>query len=168
MSLAVRGRPAPKGSHSAVARGGRAWPIAGSTATYRERLAAWTEAVADAARQAASECGAIAGPVLLAVDFALPRPASQPRVSLHVSRALGDIDKLVRATADPLVAGGLLADDSQICCLVATRRLAGPGEPGGATITLARLDPLAAARSLAETAAATILRAAGPAPLAAA
>ena len=35
--------------------------------------------------------------------------------------AAGDIDKLTRSTLDALVSAGMLADDSQVCHLVAER-----------------------------------------------
>lgn len=127
----VFGIPAPKGSHTAVMRGRRAFVIpVGSAALKR-----WEKAVRTCAQLAArdrpsplarlgvsNEPSPLFRGRALAVDltFYLARPAAR-RLAQFAQFAPGDIDKLARATLDPLQ--GLLFDnDTRIVRLTVEKR----------------------------------------------
>lgn len=116
----VHGRPAPKGSW----RKGRAGQIVPASVYLRD----WTIAVAERAKIHA-RAGTIHAPAMIRLDFLLERPRDQrrPDGTLRAS-SIGaypkrpDIDKLIRSTLDALVSAELLADDSQIVELHASKR----------------------------------------------
>lgn len=122
VSFFVHGRPAPKGSY----RRGRH----GAIIPASKYLAEWSEAVEARAKIHAGD-SPISGPVMLQADFLLARPKGHFHTSGQLAaRAIGsyprrpDLDKLLRATMDALVSAGLLADDSQILEIHASKRYA--------------------------------------------
>jgi Holliday junction resolvase RusA-like endonuclease len=64
------------------------------------------------------------------VQFVIPE---RPRVHAATDRGAGDLDKLQRCVWDALT-GIVYVDDSQVTVSGASKRMATPGEMGGATI----------------------------------
>ena len=106
--------------------------------------AAWRNAVAAAAKNAAAECGTLTGPLLVNIDYRFPMPKSRPkRVRDHGvawKTTAPDKDKLDRCIGDGLTAGGLIADDSLICS-GSSNKVETTGWTG-ATITITQLVAL--------------------------
>lgn len=123
ISFFVPGAPAPQGSKRHVGHGRM---IESSKA-----LGPWRERVALAAHPHAD--GLIGGAVAIRLDFVMPRPKSTPKRSTPPAVKKPDIDKLSRAILDAIT-GILIADDSQVVTLYATKRLAEIDEIGGVTI----------------------------------
>lgn len=131
----VLGVPAPQGSKSAFVRGGRAVVVDGSSATGRAKHQAWRQSVAAcAAARLLDDPAPFCGPTAVSLRFWLPATKSDPYRTRHATRP--DLDKLVRATLDGLVEGGLLADDSLVYQLEAVKAHATAGHWTGAEITL--------------------------------
>lgn len=135
ITLVVPGVPAPQGSKTRMPNG--ALVEAGST-TGRVKVAEWRRAVADAARAHVlthtADGWPLTGPVGLTVAFRFAPTKSAPHRRHHVVKP--DLDKLVRATTDALVAGGLLRDDALVADLAATKRYCRLGEHPGAVIEI--------------------------------
>ena len=117
----VLGVPAPQGSHTKMPNG---VILSGSSKTGRAKHKAWRTAVAEAARDVADDPDMAApfdGPLFLSIEFRFPMPKSRPAKARTAGRwphmVKPDIDKVLRATADGLTAGGLIADDSRICAV---------------------------------------------------
>ncbi len=111
----VYGLAQPKGSARAFVPKG--WSRAVVTSTNKN-LKGWEQAVRDALQRvmAATPRADLEtlydSPVLVAMEFHLPRPKSLPkRVTLHTKKP--DVDKLARGTVDALN-GVLFHDDSQV------------------------------------------------------
>ena len=108
MRLVIPGRPVPA-SRPRVARG---------HAYYPKRYEEWRSLAAWQVRASGKR---VDGPVKVSVVFrresveveVLPSPAVRP------SGVLADIDNLAKGCLDALVAGGVLADDSQVVVLEA-------------------------------------------------
>jgi hypothetical protein len=128
--------PAPKGSLDAK-------PIPGSRKVYmvagnQVNQDKWASAVRDAAREASGVDDPLgnlvpypsAGDVEVIVQFVIPE---RPRVHAATDRGAGDLDKLQRCVWDALT-GIVYVDDSQVTVSGASKRMATPGEMGGATI----------------------------------
>jgi Holliday junction resolvase RusA-like endonuclease len=117
----VIGVPKPQGSMKAFAVGGRARmkPSGGGD------FAAWRNAVSDAARNAIGDAPALDGPLLLAVTFRFPMPASRPKRDRERGETwkttAPDTDKLVRTIGDALTAANLIADDARFAVINATK-----------------------------------------------
>lgn len=113
----VIGLPAPQGSKTAIKMGNRAQVIEGGSKTGRVKHKAWRAAVAEAARSVADDVP-YDGALSLTVSFRMPMPASRPKAvqvfgsQPHVVKP--DKDKLLRATLDGLVEGGLIRDDARV------------------------------------------------------
>jgi crossover junction endodeoxyribonuclease RusA len=135
LSFFAPGVPAPKGSLDAK-------PIPGSRKVYmvagnQKNQDRWASAVRDAAREAdwwdqvpAGEREPWGGDVEVIVQFVIPE---RPRVHAATDRGAGDLDKLQRCVWDALT-GIVYVDDSQVTVSGASKRMATPGEMGGATI----------------------------------
>jgi len=129
IELSVVGVPYPQGSKSAFVRGGRAVLTEGSSATGRAGHAAWRQAVATATRdyldlyprQALDEA------IRVTMHFYFPLTADRYRTR---HRTKPDLSKLIRATEDAMVDGGLLRDDSLIYALTASKWYAHDRPPG--------------------------------------
>lgn len=132
IDLRVLGVPAPQGSKTRMPNGAM---VEGGSATGRAKHRAWRTAVAEAAAYAAETHGRIRGPVSMAVEFHMPRPASRKRD--HWADRKPDLDKLLRTTFDGITDGGLIEDDSRIAVLTTEKVLA--DEWTGAIIRLERL-----------------------------
>ena len=123
IAFSVLGLPAPQGSKTKMPNGAM---LEGSSRGQRERHRNWRSAVAEAAREAAADLDApLDGPLTLHVVFRFPMPKSRPRAVRENGRnpkaTTPDLDKILRATCDGLEAGGLIANDSRIWHVVATK-----------------------------------------------
>lgn len=132
LELFVAGQPAPQGSKRHVGNGQM---VESSKAVGDWRsVVAWSAAQAYAAEP-------IDGPVVLVVEFVLPRPKSLPRTRAtppHTKRP--DVDKLLRAIGDAL-SGVVWIDDSRVTDEHASKRYAEPGETPGAHLYVGALGP---------------------------
>ena len=145
ISFYVCGDPSPKGSKTAVVRGGRAVLLYGRTAGARAKYATWRDSVAMYARIAMNvghdeKQAPLDGPLSIEVVFYLPRPKNETKAqrarTWHTVRP--DVDKLLRAVLDPL-SGVVITDDARIA-LVRVEKLYAP-QPHymGAQITVIQL-----------------------------
>jgi crossover junction endodeoxyribonuclease RusA len=130
LSFFAPGVPAPKGSLDAK-------PIPGSRKVYmvagnQTNQDRWASAVRDAARTYPDTPEGLpwSGNVEVIVQFVIPE-----RRGVHAAtdRGAGDLDKLQRCVWDALT-GIVYVDDSQVTVSGASKRMATPGEMGGATI----------------------------------
>jgi len=129
IELNVVGTPFPQGSKSAFIRGGRAIVTEGASKTGRAGHAAWRQSVATATRDYLGEHPrpAIDEPIFVAMHFRFALTSDRYR-SRHRSRP--DLSKLIRATEDAMVDGGLLKDDSCIFAMSASKVYAHDEPPG--------------------------------------
>lgn len=119
-SFTVYGVPTGQGSMKAFAVNGKARlaPSGGA------KFAAWRNAVAQAAAEAASPGGPLDGPLGLSIVFRFPMPASRRRKNtptVAYKTTAPDLDKLCRLVADALTASGLVTDDARFCQLSARK-----------------------------------------------
>jgi crossover junction endodeoxyribonuclease RusA len=132
MRIRVNGIPAPQGSKQRFPNGG-----------MRESSRAvgpWREAVRAEAQRACGQPGhaplpAPGQPTMIVLQFFLPRPRSAPK-SVVLPAKRPDLDKLVRAVLDGVVAGGALADDAQVTWLQAEKSFADDENPAGCSIEI--------------------------------
>lgn len=115
----VAGTPVPQGSKTIGRNGSKVW-LRDANANA---LHAWRNRVAAEADLAVT----YDVPVEVALRFILPSP-KRPRWTVPAVKP--DLDKLVRAVLDGLVAGGLLSDDSRVVRLAADKKYAVAGETG--------------------------------------
>lgn len=140
IEFVVLGVPGAQGSKKMVGRAGNGRPILRESSA---KVAPWREAVKAAAVEALGDQPAFEGPVAVHVEFRFARPASHygtgknadalkgSAPDLPTSRALGDIDKLVRSTLDALTDSQVIGDDSQVAMLAALKCYAeGHRKPG--------------------------------------
>lgn len=113
LTIALSGRPAPKGSLRHVGKGRMIEQVAGSKP--------WRYAVTLAARQAVArdQWTPPEGPVEVTAHVLIPH--LKTRRDWPVTRSSGDIDKHARNILDALVDGGALRDDSQVVRLVVSK-----------------------------------------------
>jgi crossover junction endodeoxyribonuclease RusA len=114
----VIGTPAPQGSKRHVGRG----VMIESSAKVKP----WRESVKWAAVEARRGGAPLTGPLLLLLEFRLPRPKSAPKSRKHPDKK-PDIDKLIRSTMDALTESGIWLDDAQVVRVVADKFFAGHG-----------------------------------------
>lgn len=129
VSFFVPGKAAPQGSKDIY--NGR--PVESSKA-----LGPWRESVQTLCRQAAGP-GRIypeGTPVVVVLEFVLPRPKSTPKRSTPPAVKRPDVDKLARACLDAIGFAGTWHDDSQVTHLVSRKRLAQPGEVPGVHVSI--------------------------------
>jgi Holliday junction resolvase RusA-like endonuclease len=123
VSFFIEGVPVPQGSKTVSQAKGRAWLRDANAA----RLKPWRHVIATHADLGVTfDC-----PVIVTLSFVLPRP-QKPRWTVPAVKP--DIDKLCRAILDGLKDGGLLAEDSRVVTLTATKRYPNPGDPTGVGI----------------------------------
>jgi Holliday junction resolvase RusA-like endonuclease len=132
------GLPHPQGSKSGVwnERLGRVLVLEGKSDQGRMKHEAWRAAVSVGCRQWLTRHPRppYAEPVQVDIEFRFPLPASGTHRHRHTTKP--DLDKLVRATFDAMVVGGLLADDARVCGLIARKRYARGTETAGASVTV--------------------------------
>ena len=136
MTFQVLGLPAPQGSKTRMPNG---CVIEGSSTSGRAKTRAWRESVKDAAFAQAQAHGRFDGPTAVTLRLRFPWPASRKKShhGWHVVKP--DADKVLRATLDALVHGGLLRDDALVCRLTVEARETRGWL--GATITLGPAGP---------------------------
>lgn len=124
--LFVPGTPAPQGSKRHVGRG--------VLIESSKQLGPWRERVALAAHGHGFPL--LTGlPVLMTLEFVMPRPASTPKRRTPPAIKRPDADKLERAVLDALT-GIAFADDSQVTTTYRRKRLAEIGETPGVWIAV--------------------------------
>lgn len=140
ISFRVDGTPAPKGSKKFLLRRGNGQPIIidGNSKAVKS----WSADVAGAARTAMAQMPMFSGRALqVVIVFRLVRPAGHfgkaglKRSAPAFPQVKPDLDKLLRATMDPLE-GVVYDGDSRIVAFDARKVYAGPGEVAGADITV--------------------------------
>lgn len=127
-SFFVEGTAAPQGSKSGFIRGGRVVLVESS-----KKVKPWREAVGTKAQESIE--GLLDGPLVLEVEFVMPRPKALGDKEAPPMVQRPDCDKLLRSTCDGLT-GTAYGDDSQVVTIRAHKRRAKPGETPGAHITL--------------------------------
>lgn len=145
------GTPAPKGSPQVVTHGKGGVPLKSPLVVADSpALKRWHRAVSGAALV---ECMGRPRPLLadrallVGAEFRLARPASVTERKRPMPSVKPDLDKLVRASLDPLQ-GLVFDEDSRIVVTVAHKRYALPGEAPGATLLVAELGEAGALRKL--------------------
>ena len=147
----VDGLPAPQGSkafNGISKKSGHA-----ILAESSKKVKPWRKAVEEAARKAQGpDWEPIDGPVLLVVEFYMPRPKGHPKNRRTLPDRTPDLSKLLRSTEDAMTYAGTYADDGRIVGHVQRERYATdldafrlPWERRavGAKIALWRVDPAA-------------------------
>lgn len=136
----VFGIPAPQGSKTRMPNGAM---VEGSSTTGRIKLRDWRSAVATTAAFQADHNDPFPGPVHVAAQFRFPVAKARAKKcrELGAIHKTGkpDLDKLLRATGDALVAGGLIARDELIVSWSAHKFEVPEGEWTGARITVVAL-----------------------------
>ncbi|MGG5257487.1 RusA family crossover junction endodeoxyribonuclease [Phycicoccus avicenniae] len=150
--ISVNGTPGAQGSKRHVGRG--------VMVESSKKVKPWRSDVKDAAERTIASLEHFApwavldGPLHASITFRFPRPKGHYRTGRNAhllrdsapvwptSRALGDVDKLVRSTFDALVSAGVAADDSLFARVLAEKVWCSDGQPAGALI---RIRPLTAA-----------------------
>lgn len=102
-----------------------------------KKVKPWREAVGAKARETVGEL--LDGPLVLDVEFIMPRPKALGDKAAPPMVQRPDTDKLLRSTCDGLT-GTAYGDDSQVVTIHAHKRRAEPGEAPGAHITLTPAD----------------------------
>lgn len=146
LAFYVHGTPAAQGSKRHLGNG--------ILVESSQRVKPWRADVVNAARQTVDpDWRPLTGPVWISYSFTFARPKSHYRTGRNsdrlkdtaptfvTSRGCGDLDKLLRSTSDALVTAGLLADDSLIVSLTASKTYAVDREPPGAHIQIQELQP---------------------------
>lgn len=109
----------------------------------RHPVNAWRTLVRCAAVDAMAGRAAMQGPLLLMLEFRLPRPAAHftSKRTLrgsspywHTGRADGD--NLSKAVADAMTSAGVWGDDSQVCQWAITKRYVKDEEQPGAAVSV--------------------------------
>jgi Holliday junction resolvase RusA-like endonuclease len=137
IAFVVEGIPAPQGSKSYIGKG--------RMIESSKKVAPWRAAVRAACLSAVGTSAPYDGPLLMAVDFYLPRPKSAPKRIQHPAK-YPDLSKLIRSTEDamtakPVIRGsdilvGAYMDDAQIVKVVASKVFATEENQPGATIRI--------------------------------
>jgi Holliday junction resolvase RusA-like endonuclease len=136
----VNGIPAPQGSKipGVSSKTGKMFVREQSSKT----LAPWRQDVKEAAVLARAGMDTMTGPLVLTVDFFMPRPPSVKPAKRPYPSVTPDLDKLIRGVGDALRQAGVYADDAQIVAIRAAKRYAGDsGEGPGAWITISEVPP---------------------------
>jgi crossover junction endodeoxyribonuclease RusA len=127
LAFHVPGKPAPQGSKRHVGRG--------ILIESSKEVGPWRERVALAAHRAMDGRPLISDAVAVRLAFTMPRPQSAPKRITPPASKRPDVDKLARAVLDALT-DVVLADDSLIVDLSATKRLAEIGEAPGVNVVV--------------------------------
>jgi crossover junction endodeoxyribonuclease RusA len=126
----VTGRPAPQGSKRHVGNG--------ILLEQSKAVGPWRTLVAWHVAQEWNR-SAIEGPVVLRLEFVMPRPSSCPKRSTPAAIKRPDWDKLSRAISDALGTAGVYRDDSQVVFAEITKRIAELDEHAGCRIQIAEV-----------------------------
>lgn len=135
--LTVHGQPAPQGSKRAFAirKGGVPTGRVAVIESSHDRVKSWRQAVIDEVKANNLAGAGLAGPLAVAMVFALPRPKGHFRTGRNAhllrdgapARPIGtpDLSKLIRSTEDALTDAGVWGDDAQVAELTAGKLYAG-------------------------------------------
>jgi crossover junction endodeoxyribonuclease RusA len=82
------------------------------------------------------------GPVVVRLDFVMPRPVSTPKRSTPPAIKKPDGDKLERGVWDALSMAGVWGDDSQVIRWFGSKRIAELGESPGVRIEVRAAEPV--------------------------
>ena len=138
VSVFIPGTPKPQGSAKWVRSQSTGRPVAKTN----HELLAWRDRVAGFALEQMAERGlaVTAEPVALVVRFSFQRPKGHLRRNGELTRSAPrhhgqrpDLDKLTRAVGDALT-GGVVADDSQLVEIHASKAWAATGQPAGVVL----------------------------------
>ena len=113
IAYTVEGHPAPQGSKRHVGNG--------RLIEASKRLKPWRDEVIRVTQQMADTVDQLEGPLYVRLEFRVPRPKTVTR-DYPVTRSSGDLDKLIRGVFDGVQIGGLIADDSNIVDVRASKR----------------------------------------------
>jgi len=128
LALTVYGIPGPQGSKRHVG-GGVLVESSKAVGPWRTNVAWWA---------AQKFTGApLDGPIVVEIDFVMPRPAATPKRRTPPAVKKPDVDKLARAVLDALTSV-VWRDDSQIVDMHVRKRLAELDEQPGAHIRIAQ------------------------------
>lgn len=139
LTFTVIGLPGAQGSKRHVGRG--------IMVESSKKVAPWRQDVVAAAVKASADVDAecFRRPVIVDAHFHLTRPKGHYRTGANAhllrddapryvtSRAVGDLDKLLRSTFDALTTAGIWADDSLVVMVTASKTY---GETAGALIRI--------------------------------
>lgn len=139
IDITIVGIPAPQGSKTRMPNGAM---VEGSSKTGRQKLVDWRARVRDEAAKIAGVRGTVDDPVALTIEFRFPPTKSDPHRVLHQTKP--DLSKILRATEDALVAGGLLRDDALVQHVTMAKFYAGPGQAPGCDVSIELLGTVAA------------------------
>ena len=125
----------PRGSHTAVVRGGRAVLLDARREPARKAYAAWKIAVDAAAREAMGDDALLDGALALHVTFWLRPPKNETRAQRQRAYCgtRPDADKLLRAIEDPM-SGVVYVDDARIVLVRVEKLYARDRAPGAHVI----------------------------------
>lgn len=123
----VPGKPAPQGSKRYVGNG--------TSIESSKRVKPWRADIREHLL-ARWDGPPLDGPVIVRLEFVMPRPASTPKRSTPPAVKRPDLDKLTRAVLDAIGSAGVWGDDSQVVTLRAHKRIAAAGEATGVMIHL--------------------------------
>ncbi|MCA1693651.1 MAG: RusA family crossover junction endodeoxyribonuclease [Actinobacteria bacterium] len=141
LDVFVPGPPAAQGSkrYAGHRRSRKTGKLAPVLLEQSDAVEPWRNTVAKTVRHARGPVPVLDCPVVLELEFVLPRPAGTPkRRTPSATKQHHDLDKLQRAVFDGLT-GVALRDDCLIVDVHATKRIAELGEVPGCRIALRRL-----------------------------
>lgn len=164
LTFTADGIPAPQGSKKTIpAKDGRGhYTGKVSVLESSARLKPWRQVVAAAARLARGPMVPAAGPIVMTLEFRLPRPKGHYGTGRNAGKLKPsapewptkkpDVDKLERAILDALTIARVYGDDSQVVAIHSTKTFADHDAPG-ATVGVATMDdrPQASAQRAAST-----------------
>lgn len=144
LSFFVPGRPAPQGSKHGrpIYRGrGATREFTGKVAQVESSKAVkpWRDDIRAALLDETGQPRhrfADEDPIVVRLEFVMPRPASTPKRRTPPAIRKPDVDKLARALLDAITSAGVISDDARVVDLHATKRLAELGETPGCRITI--------------------------------
>lgn len=128
LAFRVAGTPVPQGSMHAYAKGVLVH-------AKSKDLKAWRERVATKAHVSMLPAGDLLldEPVIVLLDFYLPKPKSVRRLLPHTKP---DLDKLTRAVLDALTQARVFVDDSRVVECKARKFYATNDEPAGVVVII--------------------------------
>lgn len=150
LTFTADGIPAPQGSKKTIpAKDGRGhYTGKVSVLESSARLKPWRQVVAAAARLARGPMVPAAGPIVMTLEFRLPRPKGHYGTGRNAGKlkpsapehhlVKPDVDKLERGILDALTMAGLYGDDSQVVAVTSFKRYADHAAPG---VTVTAMSP---------------------------
>lgn len=124
----VPGRPAPQGS--------KKYYGPKRVVEMSKYVGAWRDDVRAGCMRVWGARPPIDAPVVLEVEFVMPRPKTAPKRSTPSATGAPDLSKLVRSTEDAITSAGVWRDDSRVVATLAWMRIAEIDEAPGAWIRI--------------------------------